>query len=143
MKHMKFDRLALLALLVVSALAVTAQAGVVIIANPGVAGDSVSGSELQKIFLGKTTSWPDGTAAKPAVVKNGPVTEEFIKTFVRKSPSQFKTFWKKAMFSGTGTPPAELKTEADMVAFVAGTPGAVGYVSEGVDTAGTKVLGVE
>ncbi len=120
-----------------------ALAGTLVIAHPGVAQDAVSGGDLQGMFLGKTSSWDDGSTVKPAVLADGPVLEEFLKTHVKKSASQFKTFWKKAVFSGTGTPPEEFASEAEMLAHVAATPGAVGFVSDGADTGAVKILAVQ
>jgi len=125
------------------ALASPAAAAVVVVTNPAVPGDAVSASNLQKYYLGKSTSWSDGTSVKPAMLVGGPTTDEFLKSYVKKSSSQFKTFWKKAVFSGTGTPPEEFGSDADVIKYVAATPGAVGYVAEGSDTAGTKVLTVQ
>lgn len=123
--------------------AATAHAGVVVVAHPAVPGDTIGAGELQNIFLGKTGAWSDGAAVRPAVLKDGPAAEEFLKSYVKKSPSQFGTFWKKAVFSGTGTPPDEFGSDAELVQFVAATPGAVGFVAEGTDTGGTKVLAVQ
>lgn len=133
--------LALAATVVLAAM--PAGAGVTIIAHPSVAASSVTADELQAMFTGKTTTWSDGAAANPAVLAEGPVLEEFLKDYVKKSAAQFGTFWKKAVFSGTGTPPEELKTEADLVAFVARTPGAIGFVAAGTATGGAKVIAVQ
>jgi len=124
-------------------LAAPALAGTVVVAHPGVAQDAIASGDLQGMFLGKTSSWSDGATVKPAVLADGPVLEDFLKTHVKKSASQFKTFWKKAVFSGTGTPPAEFATEVELIAYVAATPGAVGFVSEGAETGGAKVLTVQ
>ena len=140
MKNGKHIFAAVLAAAVLGAAA--AQAGVVVVANPSVPGDAVSAGDLQSIFLGKTSSWSDGTAVKPAVLAGGPAAAEFLKSYVKKSPSQFSTFWKKAVFSGTGTPPDEFASDAELVKFVAATPGAVGFVADGSPTDGAKVLTV-
>lgn len=133
-----------LALVVAASLvAGPAGAGVVVIANPSVKATQVTGDELQNLFLGKTTTWGDGAAAKPAVLAEGDVLEEFLKTYIKKTSAQFGTFWKKAVFSGTGSPPAEFKTEAELVAYVAKTPGAIGFVADGTDVAGAKKLAAQ
>jgi len=46
------------------------------------------------------------------------------------------------IFSGKGIPPPEKPYDADVVAFVRETPGAVGYVSSGADTSSVKVVAV-
>lgn len=125
------------------AVAGPAAAGPILVANSGVAADQVAPPQVQKIFLGKTAQWEDGTRIVLAVLKSGPVTDAFMKNYVKKSPKQFSTFWKKAVFSGTGEMPAMFDTEAELVAFVAKTPGAVGFVDDASPHDGVKVLAVQ
>jgi len=122
---------------------VSATAGTVVVANSAVPADGVSQGDLQQIFLGKQTSWGDGTSIELGVLSGGPVADEFLKTYVKKSPSQFQTFWKKAVFSGTGTAPQEFGSGADLVAWVAATPGAIGFAEDGAATDGCKVLAIQ
>ncbi|MBD3221923.1 phosphate ABC transporter substrate-binding protein [bacterium] len=131
----------LVALLMLAPLAV--QAGVVVIANDSVPATSLSAGDLQSIFLGRQSSWSDGSAISPAVLGGGPVAEEFLKTYVKKSPSQFQAFWKKALFTGTGTPPEEVGSDAAMLEYVAATAGAIGFISDATAADGVEVLTVE
>lgn len=121
----------------------TVQAGVVVIANNSVPTDAVTAGDLQNIFLGRTTTWSDGSAVAAAVIDGGATADEFLKSYVKKSPSQFQAFWKKAVFTGTGTPPEEFASDADILAYVAGTAGAVGFVSDATAPDGVKVLSVK
>ena len=133
-----------MALVTVGLLAATpALAGPVVIAHAGVADAAVTAADLQAIFLGKQTTWSDGATIELGVLGGGPVAEEFLKTYVRKTGSQFQTFWKKAVFSGTGTAPREFGTSAELAAWVAATPGAVGFVADGAASDGCKVLRVD
>ncbi len=138
----KTTSLLCLGLILVAAGAVTAAAEPVVIAHSSVPGDAVDASTLQGIYLGKTSTWSDGSPVAPATIKGGDVTDAFLKSYVKKSSSQFASFWKKAVFTGTGTPPKEFGSDAEMVAWVAATPGAVGYVSAGAATDGCKVFAV-
>lgn len=45
--------------------------------------------------------------------------------------AQRAAFLQQQIFSGRATPPAELASDAEVIAFVARTPGAIGYVSAG------------
>ena len=45
------------------------------------------------------------------------------------SPKKFSTFWIKAVFTGTGKPPKEVKTADAVKAFIKENPKAVGYVA--------------
>jgi ABC-type phosphate transport system substrate-binding protein len=54
-----------------------------------------------------------------------------------------KSYWQQQIFSGRDVPPPEKQTENDVVAFVRSNPGAIGYVSKGVDIGrGVKALSV-
>jgi ABC-type phosphate transport system substrate-binding protein len=118
-------------------------AGVIIVANPSVEADSIGIDTLKDYYLGNTTSWADGKSIRTALPAAGPVLTEFLKTCVKKTPSHFGLLWKKAVFTGTGTPPAEFATDADLLEFVANTPGAIGFVAAGTPVRGVKILPVK
>ncbi len=134
--------LAILFLVPVLLLPTSVNAEVIVIANNDIGVDSVSGGNLKKIFLGKTATWSDGSTISPTVIEKGSTTDEFLKSYVKKSPSQFKAFWKKAVFTGTGTPPECFKTDAELVAYVANTAGAIGFIDSESPHDGVKILTV-
>ena len=101
-----------------------------VIVNPSTDVSSLTRSKLKNIYLGKKSSWGDGSAINFSILNSGPVHTAFLKTYVKKSPSQFSTFWKKAVFTGTGTPPKQLNNEKAMLDFVANNPGAIGYIDK-------------
>lgn len=119
-----------------------ASAAPILVAHPGVSADALDKGAVQKIFLGKTSTWDDGTRVVLSMLKGGDVSDAFLKANVKKSPKQFSTFWKKAVFSGTGEMPATFATEAELVAFVAETPGAVGYIDDATAHDGVKVIAI-
>jgi ABC-type phosphate transport system substrate-binding protein len=114
----------------------------VIITNPGNATDAVSKDDMEAIYQGKKANWPDG-AKIVVVVQAGAVHESFLKNFIGKTPSQFATTWKKIVFTGKAKAPQECADDAAMIAYVAATPGAIGYVAEGSAPAGVKVVAVQ
>lgn len=121
----------------------SAVAGPILIAHPGVPAGALSAGDVQSVFLGKTANWTDGSSVKLCSLSDGPTADAFLKDVVKKSPKQFSTFWKKAVFSGTGEMPAEFGTEAELVAHVAATPGAVGYIDEATPHDGVKVIAIQ
>lgn len=121
----------------------TATAGPILIAHPGVPASALSAGDVQKVFLGKTANWSDGSSVRLGTLDGGPTADAFLKDVVKKSPKQFSTFWKKAVFSGTGEMPAEFGTEAEFVAWVAATPGAVGYIDAATAHDGVKVIAIQ
>lgn len=142
MKNLKTYTLRTILVLSAVLVAGTACADPILIANSSVAEDALSASQVQKIFLGKTAQWDDGTRVTISMLKGGDVSTAFLKGYVKKSPKQFATFWKKAVFSGTGEMPAAFDTEADLVVFVSKTPGAVGYIDSATAHDEVKVIAI-
>ena len=124
-------------------LAGLAGAAPIVIANPGVPEDALAARAVQDIFLGKSGTWSDGSRVSLTMLKGGDLSDAFLKANVKKSHKQFATFWKKAVFSGTGEMPAAFDTEAELVAHVASTPGAVGYIDDATPHDGVKVLAIQ
>lgn len=116
---------------------------VVVVANPDVGEDAIVGRDLQRIYLGKRTTWPDRTSIVPVMLKSGPVHGEFIEDLVGRSESRFASYWRQMVFTGKGVPPKSFATETELVDFVKATPGAVGYVSPQTDVTGVKILTVD
>ncbi len=137
-------RLALISLIVlmlIPLLGSTALAGSIqVITGQGTPVDTIEDGAIKKIFLGKSKAWPNGSPVEFVVLKSGDAHDAFLKTFVKKSASQFKTYWKKQVFTGKGKNPKSFASEKDLVAYVAGKTGAIGYVSSGTDIAGAKIL---
>ncbi|MBI9073844.1 MAG: hypothetical protein JEZ02_00440 [Desulfatibacillum sp.] len=118
-------------------------AGPVLIVNPGVNIDSLDSKTIRYIFLGKKTSWDGGMRVIPVALEGGPVHKEFLKTYVRQTPSQFSTHWKRMTFTGKAEEIKTFQSEADLTQFVATQPGAVGYVGDTAPAIGVKVVPVE
>lgn len=114
-----------------------------LIVNNSVADESISMSDIKKIMLGTSKKWKNGDKIYIAILKEGPVHEAFTTTFTGKTESQFKSSWKKLAMTGQGVEPKAFKTEAELMAYVAKTKGAVGYVvpdSELKDVKELKVI---
>lgn len=122
---------------------IAAAGEVVVVVNESVTEDGLDRKDLQRIYLGKRSTWRDKSAVVPVILKEGPVHEEFVEEVVGRSIHRFANYWRQMVFTGKGTPPKSFATEAEVVAFVKETPGAVGYVSPGTATGGVKVFAVE
>mgnify|MGYP001824419040 CR=1 FL=1 len=116
---------------------------VVVVANTEVTEDVIERKDLQRIYLGKKTTWPDKTSIVPVMLKTGPVHTEFVEDVVGRSEHRFATYWRQMVFTGKGVPPKSFASESEIVNYVKATPGAVGYVSPGTDAAGVKILIVD
>lgn len=103
--------------------------------------NSVAGSDVSRIFLGKLKKFGDGSSVTPVNLAAGsPVREAFEKNALGKSSSQIKAYWSKQVFSGKGKPPKELGSDADVINFVSSNPGAIGYVDAGSVNDSVKVI---
>ena len=140
MKH------AIAAIVIVSILAVPSFVGaqdaeLKIIGNAGTTPDSISKSDIARVFLKKKTKWPDGRPAIPVGQTRAPeLRTEFSNEILGMSLDMVESHWQAQVFSGRGTPPKVLNGDADVVDYVRRTPGAVGYVSAAADTSSVTVL---
>ena len=118
-------------------------ADVKIIANESVGASSVSADELKGVFLATKSSLSDGSHVTPVLEKDGPAHEAFLKEYVGKTDSAFETYYRSLVFTGKASMPKTTASDAEMVAYVAKTKGAIGYVSAGAASEGVKTLEVK
>ncbi len=126
--------------LVLLALVATGTSGEgVVVAHPGNA-NSMDMETASRLFLGKTKTFADGSTAVPISQAENAVTEEFNSKVLGKNSSQLKAYWSQLVFTGKGTPPRDVPSDAEVIKLVAENPNFVGYVSAGSDTGSVKVL---
>ncbi len=89
----------------------------------------ISRQDAKNIFLGKKSTWPDGRSIVFFIQENDALTDAFVRDTVNKSAQQFSTYWKKALFTGTGTPPQVLDGDSAMKSVIAGNRDAIGYIT--------------
>ncbi len=129
------------AVLLIAMLPSLALAEVAVIVNPANANVALDKDQLTKIFLGKKKSFPDGAKAVPLDQAEGSATRTaFYNLVTNKDESQLKAYWSRMIFTGKGTPPKAVGGDADVVSFVAGNAGAVGYVDAGAVNDSVKVV---
>jgi ABC-type phosphate transport system substrate-binding protein len=113
-----------------------------VIINTSNSVSSISKEDLARIFLKKTTKFPDGRGASPVDLPlSSSVRESFSREIHGKPASAVDAYWQQQIFSGKDVPPAQ-KSEAGAVDFVRSNSNGVGYVSAGADTGGVKVINV-
>lgn len=132
--------LALLVFVLTSVLASAAEYAIIV--HPS-GPDSLGKDDVRNILLGNKSKWDAGGVIKLAVLTSGSAHEAVVQEFTARSSDQFDKYWKKQVFTGKGIAPDCFKTDADMIAFVARTPGAFGYVSAGAAPAGVKVITIQ
>jgi ABC-type phosphate transport system substrate-binding protein len=126
--------------LTLAAAAVNAE--VVVIVNPKNPAANMTAEQVSALYLGTATTFPDGGAAALADQPEAAgIRGDFYQKATGRSAAQVKATWARLTFTGKGTPPKELKSDADVKAFVAGDPKAIGYVdSSAVDGSVKPVL---
>ena len=116
---------------------------VVVIANPDVSIDSITASDVKNIFLGKKSDWGNGSKITFFTTDQAETEKAFLKSYVKKSSSQYRTFWKKQVFTGKGKIPGSSANDQEMVSLVISTAGAIGYVSVEADPGKAKILSIK
>jgi len=121
---------AVLAIVMLSAAAPAASA-VDVLVNAGQAGQDISRARLRGIFGMRLRAWPDGTPVRVFVLEDkDSLHQDFCKTELQMYPYQLRQDWDRLLYSGTGQPPVQVGSEAEMLKRVSETPGAIGYVRE-------------
>lgn len=116
----------------------------VVVANPSVKATALSRQELSRIFLRLSSEWPTGEHARPVdQAKSSPAREAFSRDALGKSVAMVDQYWVQAIFSGRAVPPVEKRNDAEVVAYVRDTPGAIGYVAPSAPTEGLKQIAVK
>jgi hypothetical protein len=91
--------------------------------------DALDKASISRIFLGKAKSFPGGGAATPVDQAEGAaVTDEFNDKVLSRSASQLKAYWSKLVFTGKGTPPKKLDSDAAVIDMVSKNPDMIGYI---------------
>jgi ABC-type phosphate transport system substrate-binding protein len=109
-----------------------ADVGVRVIVNPQVKGSRMTGAALTQIFLKQAVKWGDGSPVLPVdqSVKS-PVRSAFSQRLLERPVMEVQIYWNRRLAEGIMPPPVRT-TDQDVLAFVARTPGAIGYVSSDV-----------
>lgn len=94
-------------------------------------GSTIKRSALADIFLKKTMRWGDGTLISPVDQSTAsPVRVSFSQQVLGKPVAGVQIYWMRQMSAPGGSAPPPVKTSDDeVIAFVQGKPGAIGYVS--------------
>jgi ABC-type phosphate transport system substrate-binding protein len=118
----------------------SANADIVVIVNPKNPAASLTADQVSALYLGNSSTFPDGgSAALADQPEAAGIRGDFYQKATGRSASQVKATWARITFTGKGTPPKELKTDADVKAFVAGDPKAIGYIDSSAVDGSVKV----
>jgi ABC-type phosphate transport system substrate-binding protein len=108
--------------------AATAEA-VRVIVHPQVKGTQVPRAVLSSIFLRQAKHWGDGSPVVPVDQSvQSPVRRLFCSRMLGQPLMDVQVYWQRKLSSGVMPPPVKTSDD-EVIAFVAATPGAIGYVS--------------
>jgi ABC-type phosphate transport system substrate-binding protein len=125
---------AIILLLSVSVTALPAIADIAVIVNPANS-VSLTTDELTRLYTGRSSA-----LAAVNIAESLPLRGQFDEKGVGRSSAQLKAHWSKLVFTGKGTPPLELATEAAVIEYITQNPNAVGYVDAASVTDAVKVV---
>ncbi|HEV2401335.1 MAG TPA: TonB family protein [Candidatus Sulfotelmatobacter sp.] len=111
-----------------------------VIANSSVRVEAISASDLKSVFLEEKSSLPGSGHVEPVLAKGGQAHEAFLKQVLGRSDSDLQLYYRSLAFTGRGAVPKTLDSDEAVVAYVAKTRGAIGYVSSGTDAEGVRTL---
>jgi ABC-type phosphate transport system substrate-binding protein len=115
-----------------------------IVSNPGVSEKTLSKSSLRAIFGMRLHEWSDGTAIRVYVMPDdSPIHAAFSKEKLNVFPYQLRAAWDRLVFSGTGQAPNTVSSPEEMLAKVASTPGAIGYLTKSRMDGSVNVLQIK
>ena len=113
-----------------------------VIANPSVGTSEISTEDLKAVFLAVKTTVA-GNQVEPVLAKAGRAHDLFLKEYLGKSDATLITYFRGLVFTGKASMPKVCDSDAEIVAYVAKTKGAVGYIGAGVAAQGTKTLAIK
>jgi ABC-type phosphate transport system substrate-binding protein len=123
---------------------VPARAGdpVAIIVNSSNDISNLSVGDLQKIFLGEKSRWPNGKHIFLVMAAPGsPERAAVLKSVFKMSESDYAKYFLQAAFTGAiSAPPKDATSAAQVKELVAANPGAIGYVQQQDADSSVKVL---
>jgi TonB family protein len=113
-----------------------------VIANPSVNTEAISANEIKSVFLGERNSLRDGTHVEPVLSRGGLAHAAFLKDYLGQNDDALQNYYRTLVFTGKGSMPKALHSDEEVVAYVARTRGAIGYVSATATLDGVKTLAV-
>jgi ABC-type phosphate transport system substrate-binding protein len=102
----------------------------------------VERAEVARFFLRQSLKWSDGQSVLPVDQSSRSAVRDAFSRLVLKQPlPAVDTYWQRQIASGRALPPPVKTSDAEVLAYVAATPGAIGYVVGGLNlTPGVKLL---
>ncbi len=113
-----------------------------IIVNQNVKQNFISKKEIKKIFQGRQSTWDDGDNIIVVILKENKIFKEFLSTYVKTNPTQFKNVWRRLIFTGkvTSDQIQLFKSEEESIAFLLNTKNTIGFTTLEEIPSGLKII---
>lgn len=111
-------------LLLATCLAAPAVRAGEVVAHPGV---SLPADEIRDVFVGDKQS---AGSVKLVVMDNSAAQADFLAKVVKVDAAKYASIWTKKGFREGLSPPVVRNSDAEVLAAVKSTPGAIGYVNK-------------
>jgi ABC-type phosphate transport system substrate-binding protein len=128
---MNLKRCIFIVAFIVALAAKTLAADFIVVVHAENALSSMTEQDIKQIFLGKKTTWPNDRTIDIIIQEDTDAHAGFTQEILGKTSQQFLIYWKKMLFTGKGLLPRSVKNDAEVKAFVASNPDAIGYISPG------------
>ncbi|MFN6971042.1 MAG: phosphate ABC transporter substrate-binding protein [Rheinheimera sp.] len=112
----------------------SAMAQVVVVVHPAMS-ETITKDDIARLYTGRST------VLQPVQLKESDNKRAiFDEKAVGRSSSQLKAYWSKLLFTGKGTPPPEVSTDADVINFIHNNEYGIGYIDAASVNDQVKVL---
>ncbi len=113
---------------------------VAVVVNQEVEIKPLDQGDLRDFFLGKRSLIVDVQQADIVIQDNDEKQDRFVKQFVGITSAQFRTYWKKMVFTGQGKAPTIRANDKEVVEYIKSHRDAVGYIDTSSPHEGVRVL---
>ncbi len=133
---------ALGALVLTASLAAQTAADFKVVVNSANPVTALPRDTVKRMFLRKTTAWPNGQAVAPVDLQASSESRRaFSRVILSKDPGEIVAYWNQQIFSGRALPPPSRASDSEVLAYVRDNPNAIGYVAAGAKIGeGVKVV---
>ena len=106
---------------------------------------SLNRDYLKKLYLKKTSVYPNGQRAMPAGVEIAATRNAFNSEVLNRNTASLNSYWSRLMFSGVTTPPELFASDAEAMEYVARYPEAFAFISDSfvIDNSKVKILTIK
>ena len=133
-----------IALIMLCFFVASARSDIVVVVSAASPISSLSKNQVEKIFLGKSRRFPNGSRAVPLNQSEGNLERDaFYQMVSGKSPAQIKAHWAKLIFTGRGQPPKEAASNDDVKQLLTNSGVNISYIDRTAVDDSVKIVALK